>query len=87
MQTYTFTDADLITTANQIRELLITELFNAGEITSEQYYKILYNYTIVVAQKNWLGKAWDKIRGREEGGAAFVVLKSIETYSEKDEDK
>lgn len=63
--------------SNQVKETYLSGLVKEGIITKEQQEKA-NNYCIVVAEKNFFGKLWNKIIFKEPNAFSIVVTKIIE---------
>lgn len=76
MKVHTFTDSDLTTTGNQLKEVFLEKMVKENEITQELADK-LNNYCFVIAEKGLFGKIWDKIFFKENKESKIVVVKII----------
>ena len=59
--TYSYTETDIQTTANSVKELVINSLVKEGFIDKEKQEELLSKYAVVVVRKGWLGRTIDKV--------------------------
>ena len=59
--TYSFTETDIQSNSNIVKEVVVRGLANDGFIDKDNVEDILNKYAIVVVRKGWLGKTIDKI--------------------------
>lgn len=72
--------------ANQSRELIATNLYNEGLIDAETARKITEDYSLLIVEKGYLGRAIDKILGIKDE-PVFQMVKLVRAPQQKQEQK
>ncbi len=72
MKAYTMGARALTENGNQIKEEFLKKMVISGEITQEKADK-MNNYCVVIAEKGFFGKIWDKIFGNDEDMHIIIV--------------
>lgn len=72
ISTYSLTREQLTEELNSGKENFVRAMLKDGVITQEQK-EIMDNYSIVLTQKGFFGKVWDKIFKKKDVSYYFVV--------------
>lgn len=70
---------------NRGKEMFVSSMLKE-EIISEEQAETMQKYSIVIAQKGFFGKLWDKIFKKEDS-AYFFVVKIVTPDSPTDEEE
>lgn len=76
LTTYNFTETNVQSLANQVKEVLLLSLEREGAL-SKPAQELLENYAIVVSKKGWLGQCLDRILGGEPNAMRLTLVKII----------
>ena len=78
MKAYTMSARALTENGNQLKEIFLEKMVKEEQITSEQKDK-MNEYCIVIAEKSFFGKLWDKIywKGDDADSMSITVVKII----------
>ena len=77
IKTYTYTSEDLTAFSNQVKEVFVDALLQSGEISDEQAETFTADYAVIISEKSFLGKLWDKARGLTSEGPFYQVVRGI----------
>jgi hypothetical protein len=86
LKLYPYTMTELTAMVNQAKEATISALANEGILTRDPR-EVAQSYALVMYQKGWFGRQWDKWRGLEEGECYLVVVKNVPLEVLSDEPK
>jgi|AntRauMFilla1563_2_1112583.scaffolds.fasta_scaffold00263_10 polyhydroxyalkanoate synthesis regulator phasin len=76
MVAYTMGARALTESANQFKEVFLKEMVRHGKISKEQQTE-MNQYVIIVSEKGFLGKIWDKLWSKDSDAMQIVVVKII----------
>ncbi len=78
MKAYTMSARALTENGNQLKEIFLEKMVKEEQITNEQKDK-MNDYCIVIAEKSFFGKLWDKIywKGDDADSMSITVVKVI----------
>lgn len=74
---WTMTPKSLTEEGNKMKELFLETMLKEGHITEEQH-KEMNRYCLVVAEKTFFGKFWDKLIWKNQDDVNIVVVKVLE---------
>lgn len=78
MDMYTYTEPELTSFANQIKDFLVVALAKE-EVIEADPEAVAATYAIVVVKGSRLGKLWNKARGIEDNGIRIAVVKCLDS--------
>ena len=78
MKAYTMGARALTESGNQFKEVFLSAMVKEGLLTEEQE-KEMNNYCIIVSEKSFFGKFWDKIFFKDNDDMKINVVKIIKT--------
>lgn len=87
INTYTYTDKDIESSANQIKNFILARLYERHEITKEVYENLTTNYAILCKKPSFFSKVWTKIFGSDNLIYILVKQDSLTQPDQKDEPK
>lgn len=73
INTYTYTDGDVESAANQIKDFILTRLYQRKEITKDVYENLTTNYAILCKKPSFFSKIWAKIYGSDN--LIYILVK------------
>lgn len=78
MKAYTMSARALTENGNKLKEIFLEKMVKEEQITNEQKDK-MNDYCIVIAEKSFFGKLWDKIywKGDDADSMSITVVKVI----------
>ena len=77
MKVYTMSVRDLTENGNQIKEAFLEKMVKEEQITNKQKDK-MNDYCIVMAEKTFFGKLWDKVYWKgDDDKISIIVVKVI----------
>jgi hypothetical protein len=76
IKSYRFSVEQMNAEANKFKEVFLDAMLSEGHLTQEQVEK-MNQYCMVIAEKSFFGKFWDKLWG-DYNGAKIMVVKIIE---------
>ena len=83
LTTYNFTEADVQSLANQVKEVLLLSLEREGAL-NKSAQELLENYAIVVSKKGWLGQYLDRILGGNPNDMRLTLVRVIPMMEKSD---
>lgn len=89
MKMYTYTAADLTKDSNVSKNELAYTLYQAGVINEKQYKIITEDFAMIVAEKNFFGKALSKLLGWTDENLLYfkcVQINNIKYNNKEKED-
>ena len=88
MHMYTYSAANLTGDMNIGKDTLAETLFSSGVINKEQYRVIKEDFAVIVAEKNFFGKALGKVLGWDNKDALYFKCVQINNikYKNKEND-
>ncbi len=75
--TYMYTEVQMTELANQAKEQIVFALASEGLLKGDPE-DISREYVVVLHQKGFFGKIYDRFRGTDKDGTFFAVLKSVQ---------
>lgn len=76
MKAYTFGSKDITVNSNQVKEVFLEKMVKENKI-SQELADEMNEYCIVVAEKSYFGKLWDKILWKDEEDHMEIVIVKI----------
>ena len=87
MKLYQYTDSDLTSLANQIKETVIQGLKDEG-VLEESVNLLCARYVVVATETSAFGKFWNKVRGIKDANALrLVFLKTTDSIALKEKEE
>lgn len=73
---WTMTPKSLTEEGNKFKEIFLDKMLKEGHI-SQQQVDVMNEYSIVIAEKSFFGKFWDKILWKNDENAVNIVVVKV----------
>lgn len=77
MKTLLMTPNELTKLANQVKEVYLQELVKDDNSITQEHADWMNQYTIIISEKGYFGKMWDKLYGKGKDETVITVVKML----------